>query len=91
MRFLQVCAGAAAKGEFSQAVVQSDSSGAIASVLDPMTLTITGDSAQVDLKAGQSVVVRALRLAARNVSLEANRARVTRSATGLVVLLLNVR
>lgn len=52
----------------------------------------TGAAAKGEfMKVGQSVEVRALRLAARNVSLEASRARVTRSATGLVVLLLNVR
>lgn len=91
MRFLQVCAGARAKGEFSQAVVQSDSSGSILTVLDPATLTLTSEAGPLRLNVGESAEVNALRLAATNISLEASRARVARSETGLTVLLLDVR
>jgi hypothetical protein len=91
MRFLQVCAGNFAKGEFTRAIVQDDSSRVLSVAVDIASLRLTGRGQPMVTNDGEPIEVSDLVLEAENIRLEARRARVTRRGNALAVLLLDVK
>lgn len=90
MRFLQVCAGNTAKGEFNRATVQDDSTSAITLGVDPASLRMTAQGRPIVLADGDSAEASSFVLDATDVHFEAKRARVTRRGASLTVLLLKI-
>jgi hypothetical protein len=87
LRFLRVCAGTLATGEFDRAVVQEDESGVLRLGLTD-SLEAGSAAGQVDLVEARPVEVRGLVLESSGVRLEAVRARLTRRGPEVVVELL---
>jgi hypothetical protein len=90
MRFLQVCAGGMAKGDFNRAAVQDDTTSMITLGVDSATLRMTTQGQPIVLADGESAEATGFVLDGTDVHVEAKRARVTRTGASLTVLLLKV-
>ena len=89
MRFLNVCAGSAVKGELNQPVVQDDSTGVITFAVDSGSLKLTGRGQPLSLAESPPVEVVELVAEGNTMRVEARRARVTRRGSTLTLLLLD--